>query len=153
MVMFVKVENNAVQKYPYTLSNLKADYPTTSFPENLTDEMLAPFGVCTVVYQSAPEFNPRTHRLQHSDMPILLDGQWTITKTVVEKTPEQIEDDNARKSIEVREKRNKLLASSDWTQVVDAPVNKEMWATYRQALRDITTQDGFPHNVTFPESP
>ena len=56
-------------------------------------------------------------------------------------------------SQQVREKRNKLLAESDWTQVADAPVDKAAWATYRQALRDITDQDGFPLSVTYPESP
>ena len=56
-------------------------------------------------------------------------------------------------SAQVRAKRNKLLAESDWTQVADAPVNQAAWATYRQALRDITEQDGFPLSVTYPESP
>lgn len=39
------------------------------------------------------------------------------------------------------------------TQVADAPVDKAAWATYRQALRDITAQQGFPWNVTWPEQP
>ena len=56
-------------------------------------------------------------------------------------------------SQQVREKRNKLLADSDWTQVADAPVDQAAWATYRQALRDITEQDGFPVNVEFPAEP
>ena len=46
-----------------------------------------------------------------------------------------------------------MLSDCDWTQLADAPVNKEAWATYRQALRDITTQEGFPFNVVFPEQP
>ena len=56
-------------------------------------------------------------------------------------------------SQQVREKRNKLLADSDWTQVADAPVDQTAWATYRQALRDITEQDGFPNEVTWPVEP
>ena len=41
----------------------------------------------------------------------------------------------------IREKRNKLLAESDWTQVGDAVLeNKEEWKTYRQALRDLPSQ-------------
>ena len=54
---------------------------------------------------------------------------------------------------EVRKERNKLLQESDWTQVSDSKVDKEEWATYRQALRDITEQDGFPVNVVFPDKP
>jgi len=53
----------------------------------------------------------------------------------------------------IRTQRNKLLKESDWTQVADAPVDKAAWATYRQALRDITEQDGFPVNVEFPAEP
>lgn len=45
----------------------------------------------------------------------------------------------------VRSKRNALLAESDWTQVADAPVDATAWATYRQALRDITSHVNFPY--------
>lgn len=57
------------------------------------------------------------------------------------------------KEAEVRSERNALLSLSDWTQVADAPVNKSAWATYRQALRDITQQSGFPNNVIWPTKP
>jgi hypothetical protein len=52
-----------------------------------------------------------------------------------------------------RFKRNQLLNNSDWTQVADAPVDKAVWATYRQALRDLTAQAGFPQNITWPDEP
>ena len=52
-----------------------------------------------------------------------------------------------------RGKRGKLLATSDWTQVADAPVNKTAWAAYRQELRDITEQAGFPININWPTKP
>jgi hypothetical protein len=50
----------------------------------------------------------------------------------------------------VRQRRDELLAQSDWTQTPDAPVDQAAWAAYRQALRDITTQAGFPQSVTWP---
>ena len=56
-------------------------------------------------------------------------------------------------SIEVRQKRNSLLQQSDWTQVADAPVDQAAWATYRQALRDVTEQEGFPEAVVWPVAP
>lgn len=52
-----------------------------------------------------------------------------------------------------RTKRNALLAASDWTQVIDAPVDQAAWATYRQALRDITAQVGFPTTIDWPVEP
>lgn len=54
---------------------------------------------------------------------------------------------------QARAQRNHLLAASDWTQVVDAPVNQSAWATYRQALRDVPAQANFPDNITWPEPP
>jgi hypothetical protein len=59
----------------------------------------------------------------------------------------------AKKANEVRKERNALLSSTDWTQVADAPVDQAAWATYRQALRDVTTQQGFPWTVDWPEQP
>lgn len=51
-------------------------------------------------------------------------------------------------------KRKSLLAASDWTQLPDVPLEtKQAWATYRQALRDITTQEGYPFNVIWPTKP
>ena len=54
---------------------------------------------------------------------------------------------------QVRSQRDSLLAASDWTQVADAPVNKLAWSTYRKALRDIPSQEGFPHSVVWPKKP
>ncbi len=54
---------------------------------------------------------------------------------------------------EVRAERNARLTASDWTQVADAPVDQAAWASYRQALRDITEQPGFPLDVTWPTMP
>jgi hypothetical protein len=53
----------------------------------------------------------------------------------------------------VRQNRDKLLQSSDWTQLPDVPLaTKEAWATYRQALRDITNQPD-PFNIVWPTPP
>ena len=54
---------------------------------------------------------------------------------------------------QARAKRNALLTASDWTQVADAPVDQTAWATYRQALRDITDQVGFPEAIVWPVEP
>ena len=55
---------------------------------------------------------------------------------------------------EIRVKRNNLLKSSDFTQIADVPFYKSQWCTYRQALRDISSQEGFASGlVTWPESP
>ena len=45
------------------------------------------------------------------------------------------------------------LSKCDWTQVADAPVDKAAWATYRQALRDLPKEAGFPWDMTWPTDP
>jgi hypothetical protein len=60
---------------------------------------------------------------------------------------------DAELAAEVRAQRNSLLAASDWTQVIDTPVNIVTWGAYRKALRDITAQPGFPANVIWPSKP
>lgn len=60
---------------------------------------------------------------------------------------------NEEAAEQVRGKRDSLLAQSDWTQVADAPVDQAAWAAYRQALRDIPAQAGFPNTVTWPVEP
>lgn len=54
---------------------------------------------------------------------------------------------------QIRAKRNKLLEQSDYTQVADWPGDKAVWATYRQALRDITTTFSDPASVVWPTPP
>lgn len=59
---------------------------------------------------------------------------------------------NDRAASEVREKRNSLLAETDYFALTDVALSAEM-TTYRQALRDITSQSGFPTDVTWPTKP
>ena len=60
---------------------------------------------------------------------------------------------NDRAASEIRTERDAKLTESDWTQVLDAPVDQAAWATYRQVLRDIPAQAGFPNTVTWPAKP
>jgi sRNA-binding protein len=61
---------------------------------------------------------------------------------------------NDRKAAKVREERNTKLASTDWTQTADVPqAVKDSYVTYRQALRDISNQSGFPNEITWPVEP
>lgn len=54
----------------------------------------------------------------------------------------------------VKETRAKLLSESDWTQLPDVPLQtKQAWAEYRQALRDITDQPGYPFDIVWPQAP
>ncbi len=57
-------------------------------------------------------------------------------------------------SFHIKIKRDTLLNSTDWTQLPDVPEEtKQKWSVYRQALRDITNQEGYPNTVTWPTEP
>jgi len=60
---------------------------------------------------------------------------------------------DAEQAKSVRNQRTQLLKDSDWTQIADSTADKTAWATYRQALRDITSQAGFPWTITWPDAP
>ena len=57
-----------------------------------------------------------------------------------------------RKASEVRAERNAKIAACDWRMLTDSPASAE-WKVYRQALRDVPQQAGFPENVVWPVAP
>ena len=60
---------------------------------------------------------------------------------------------DAECALGVRQIRSIKLEECDWTQLADSSVNKETWATYRQSLRDVPSQEGFPWTITWPTQP
>lgn len=65
---------------------------------------------------------------------------------------EKVEYDLTVLPVDVRAQRDHLLASTDWTALGDTTMSSAM-AAYRQALRDLPAQEGFPHAVTWPSKP
>lgn len=142
--MYAKIKNNVVTHFPYSMADLYRDNPNTSFPTTLTTDTLLAFDVHKVIQTSVISVDSKTHRPIQSLQQI--DGVWT-QQWVAQQLPESAAADN------VRGFRDAQLVKSDWTQVADAPVDKAAWATYRQALRDITQQAGFPWDVQWPQVP
>lgn len=84
---------------------------------------------------------------EFSDIDYMISNEQAIAK------PTPIFDADAA-AMQIRIKRNKLLATCDWTQVNDIPVvTSQKWATYRQELRDVPQQSGYPYNVVWPVAP
>jgi len=92
-----------------------------------------------------------TQKLVPAD-PYIEDG-WCYTMVVADKTEEEIAADLNSKAAQARAQRDRLLSDTDWTQVLDAPVDRTVWAAYRQSLRDVPNQEGFPNNVVWPKNP
>jgi len=149
--MFVKITNGQAQAN-YTIGDLRKDHPNVSFPRNISDEVLAAYDVFRVTELPAPEYNSRTHRLV-TQAPALVNGTWIVTRVAVAKDQAQIDNETAQAAASVRAERDSKLANSDWTQVADAPVDQTAWANYRQSLRDVPAQAGFPWDVNWPSKP
>jgi len=94
--------------------------------------------------------NRETQKLVPAE-PYIQNG-WAYTVQVADKTAEDIASEVDTKAAQLRRQRDIALMNSDWTQVLDAPVDRTAWATYRQALRDLPQDPNFP-NVTFPNDP
>lgn len=150
--MYVLIENNSVKTYPYTLRMLREDNPQTSFPSHINDEQLADYGVYRVTFDEGADINPITHKSIGANTPILRNGEWVIESIVVAKTQAEIDSDNEQRAIAARLQRDELLKETDWYGLSDVTMPEDI-STYRQALRDISTQDGFPHNVMWPTKP
>jgi len=143
--MYVKLNNGAVETYPYSIGQLRKDNPNTSFPKNPTDELLAMWEIYPVTVVQTPAYDSMVQTIEQ-DEPQNVNGAWVVA-WLVNDLPLQDAESN------VRSHRNGLLAECDWTQVADAPVDQAAWATYRQELRDITSQAGFPYSVVWPTPP
>ena len=150
--MFAKITNGSVDKFPYTVGDLRRDNPNTSFPRQIPVETMAAHGMVGVLQREAPSHNELTHFVEYASVPVLEDGWWVLLPTVRELSAEQLAERSASAAAFVRGQRSILLAETDWTALTDVLMFPEM-ATYRQALRDITLQPGFPHNVTWPTKP
>ncbi len=135
--------------YPYTLTDLMRANPGTSFPRDMTGFDGSDWYCYPVQDTTPPE---SAGMVAQRIAPEMVDGVWRERWELVEPTPEQVE----AQAGAVRYERNEKLAASDWTQVDDSPLTntqKAAWATYRQALRDITAQPNFPYSVNWPTQP
>jgi hypothetical protein len=116
------------------VAHYKVIFSNTSFSASgPSDEFLADQGAVKVnVFK---DHDRDTQKLVPAD-PYIEDG-WCYTVTVADKTDDEIAADADARAAQVRAQRDRLLADSDWTQILDAPVDRTAWATYRQALRDL----------------
>ena len=99
---------------------------------------------------AAPEFNPDTEVIEQDNK--LVGDKYVYGFKKRNRTEQELADLLRTKWVEVRTKRDQLLASSDFTQLDDSPEDKLAWKTYRQELRDITNQTD-PGNITWPVKP
>lgn len=173
--MYAKFKDGKIEQFPYTIGQLRKDNPNVSFPKNIGENILQTYGVVGVVEGPQPACGPY-QRVQRDALPHrpLIDedtvaGYWMIGYTAVDMFSDYTDEEgnlytkdeqeaayqaglDAEAAKSVRAERDHRLADTDWMALSDVVMSPEMTA-YRQALRDITTQVGFPHTVEWPVKP
>lgn len=151
-----------------TEQGFRAMFPNTGFPAQLTEQIINDFGG-DVVFEGPQASGGTVYQYSQRQGVEQIDGKW-FTKYVLgpiftdneEATASEQEAaykamKDAEQAKAVRQQRGEKLKETDWTQVadalLDAPVDKAAWAAYRQALRDVTTQETFPWDITWPKEP
>lgn len=139
------INNGSVVK----VGDYRSLFPYTVFPDSGPTDGWLVDNSCMKVNMFKPH-DAATEMLVPSSP--YIEGNWVYVVTVRNKTAEEVQADVDARAAQKRAERNRLLAASDWTQVLDAPVDRTAWAAYRQQLRDITEQEGFP-DIELPKDP
>ena len=144
-------ESGAITKWPITVNDLQAKAPNVSFSLPLVAANLTDYGVVEITDEAMPSFDSATQKIDVSG-PTKVDGAWKITRTAVSLTSDELAAETARKSTAARDTRNNLLMETDWSAGSDLTMTDAM-KTYRQNLRDVPAQAGFPDTITWPTKP
>ena len=155
--MLIQLDNGVPFGNPVDEKNFRMLFKNTSFPDFLTPDVVEPFGFGVYEYTPPPE--PKRFTKVVEDTPKKGEGGiFYQTWKVVSMTDTEISAVTKEKEAEVRSDRNMKLFMSDWTQTNDVSayfsndfINE--WADYRNNLRNITKQKGFPWDIRWPLPP
>ena len=145
--MYFKIVNG--QQQGYSVEQLRADNPQVSFPEHPSAALLAEYSVYSFTVDNQPPYDPMTQQAVEGALVQDAGGAWTMPWTV-ENLPLNLASDN------VRRRRDQLLSDTDWMVVKATELAQPVpanWLVYRQALRDVSSQAGFPYSVIWPVKP
>ena len=147
-----------------TVSQFKASQPNTSFPKQITTEVLDSYGYDAVL-NGAQATVTAPYGVSTRSGVEEVDGKWftkfiagpvftdTEKATAAEQEAAYKAGVDSKAATAVRATRSTKLTESDWTQLADSTADKAAWATYRAALRDLPSASGFPHTMTWPTEP
>jgi hypothetical protein len=145
--MHLKLTNGQPEKY--SIGQLRRDNPNTSFPKNPPEALLADWDVYPYTTPEQPVFDSLTQTLSEGVFEQGEAGNWFLPWVVTNRPLDEAE-------AAIRRQRDRLLSDTDWIVIKAYERNQNIpaeWELYRQALRDITGQAGFPYDVTWPARP
>jgi hypothetical protein len=148
-MMYLRIKDGVIT-YPYSVEQLKLDEYNTSFPKELTIQILEEWGVYEVKRTPKPTDYTKTIT---EGTPQLVDGSYVQIWDEADATQSEIDTKLEDRWEVIRILRNELLLECDWTQLADIPAEtKELWQIYRQELRNITLQTN-PFLIVWPVKP
>jgi hypothetical protein len=134
----------------YTLTDIRLAHKNISFAAG---DFTPPTEYVVVEDTPEPTYDYKTHRT-YIDGAVEKNGKWVKNWVVAPLTQQEKESLLKNKSDDARNTRSRLLSKTDWTQGKDIPDSiSSKWAAYRQALRDVPNQPGFPWDITWPSEP
>ena len=148
---YVQAQGDTFIRHIFDVEPTQWDADNYCLVRGLTDEQVERFGVHKKQIVTPPYHDPATQVCEEGPA-LLIDGVWTQNYVVTDLSADESAAKVGAQWTVIRAERNRLLVASDWTQLPDAPVDAAAWATYRQALRDVTTQAN-PFAIVWPESP
>jgi hypothetical protein len=146
---YVQAQGDTFIRHIFDVEPTQWDADNYCYARSLTPEQVTHFGVHKKQIVTPPYHDPATQLLEEGPA-VLVDGVWTQNYIVSDLDADASAAKVGAQWGVVRAERNKLLAACDWTQLPDASADAAAWATYRQALRDITSQAN-PFNIVWPE--
>jgi len=149
-MLLIKANGSTVEQYPYSLGMLRKDNPNTSFPKQPSVSDMAAFNVYPVT-ETFPTVGDGQH-LVKVWTPTLVGSDWVLAHEAVDLTDAEVSAATAVIAADAREKRDALLAATDFYALSDVVMTSEM-TTYRSNLRSVPTLSGFPNDFTWPTAP
>ena len=145
------VDGESIQQ----MGNYKVMFPNVSFPSSGPDPQWLEQNNAKIVLSTKP-FDRTTQKIESAEP--YVEGDYVYIVRIIDLTDQETTDRantvNEQIATTKRSERNRLLTDTDWTQITDSPLTSEKkteWANYRQALRDLPTNNDWP-NVEMPNT-
>jgi hypothetical protein len=148
---YVQTQSDTFIRHIFDVEPTQWDADNYCHVRGLTPEQVVHFGVHKKQIVTPPYHDAATQHIEEGPA-LLIDGVWMQNYTVSDLSADESAAKVGAQWNVIRAERNKLLAASDWTQLPDASADAPAWATYRQALRDITTEAN-PFTIVWPQGP
>ena len=131
-----------------TDEEFRRKHKNTSFSRLLDEKLLDAFDT-DIVFEGPQRQGPEPYSYTYRDGVECINGKWFTKYSIREQDKAPIDKQHEEN---IRRQRDTFIKESDWRAVSDRELEPE-WKEYRQALRDITQQEGFPHDVKWPTDP